>query len=62
MIFNLTEIRRLSVACKKALSFQTLLQNGNLYSSACVYRSVVIGLANVSFWLCASNKFVKKTP
>ncbi|PCI81858.1 MAG: hypothetical protein COB20_00940 [SAR86 cluster bacterium] len=51
MVFNLTKIRRLSFACKKALSFQTLLKNGNLYSTACIYLTMIIRLDNVS--LCS---------
>jgi hypothetical protein len=38
--FNLTKLRRLSVDYKKALSFQTLLENGNLYSDACAHLTV----------------------
>ena len=62
MFSNLTKIRRLSVACKKALSFQTLLENGNLYSSAYTHLRAIISLRTVSFWCSAGNKFVKKYP
>jgi len=49
MLSNLTKIRRLFVACKKALSFQTLLENGNLYSSAIIHGSVIVGFARAYF-------------
>ena len=58
MFSILADIRRLSVAVKKALSFQTLLENGYLYSPTGSRLIVIIELANISFWRCACNNLL----